>query len=140
LDELDALPGAIDFLEWLKPIVPRSFLITDGFEEYALPICERLGHPMVFCNFVEGDKEGYMNHLIIRLKSQKLRTVEELQRLNFRIIAVGASFNDIGMLKAADEGMFFNPSASLSQAYPEIPMINGYGALKKKISEIVARR
>ncbi|OLP99734.1 hypothetical protein AK812_SmicGene17681 [Symbiodinium microadriaticum] len=36
-----------------------------------------------------------MKRLITRLKDQKLKTVQELQRLNFRIIAVGSSFNDI---------------------------------------------
>jgi hypothetical protein len=44
------------------------------------------------------------------------------------------------MLKAAEEGMFFNPSPNLSEAHPDIPSVRGYEALKKKISEIVARR
>mmetsp|Transcript_85920 Transcript_85920/g.135651 ORF Transcript_85920/g.135651 Transcript_85920/m.135651 type:complete len:584 (+) Transcript_85920:67-1818(+) len=140
MDELDVLPGATDFLEWLKPIVPRSFLITDGFEEYALPIFDKLGHPMVCCNFIEGDKDGYMNKLIIRLKSQKLRTVEELQRLNFRIIAVGSSFNDVDMLSAAEQGILFNPSDAVKRAHPRFPAVENYEGLKVKILEIVREK
>merc|ERR1719226_4260 len=110
MDGLDVLPGATDFLEWLKPIVPRTFLITDGFEEYANPVEDKLGHPMVFCNFLEADREGYMARLIVRLKDQKIKTVEELQRLNFKVLAVGCSFNDVSMLNAAEAGVLFRPS------------------------------
>ena len=34
MDDLQLLPGATEFLTWLKPIVPRTFMITDGPEEY----------------------------------------------------------------------------------------------------------
>ncbi|OLP99733.1 Phosphoserine phosphatase ThrH [Symbiodinium microadriaticum] len=46
MDSLELLPGATDFLQWLKPLVPRTFMITDGPEEYAFPIFHQLGHPM----------------------------------------------------------------------------------------------
>jgi phosphoserine/homoserine phosphotransferase len=150
VEKLEPLDGAKDFLQWLKPIVPRAFLVTDIFEEYAEAMCEKLGHPMVFCNFLEADKEGFLARSVVRMRKpagwgstssfQKTKAVEEFQRLNFRIIAVGSSFNDIGMLKAAEEGMFFNPSENLSLAHPDISTVKGYDALKKKISEIVARR
>eukprot|EP00931_Biecheleriopsis_adriatica_P003949 TRINITY_DN105696_c0_g1_i1.p1 TRINITY_DN105696_c0_g1~~TRINITY_DN105696_c0_g1_i1.p1 ORF type:complete len:599 (+),score=137.78 TRINITY_DN105696_c0_g1_i1:47-1798(+) len=136
MDGLDVLPGAADFLEWLKPIVPRTFMLTDGFEEYALPIFDKLGHPMVFCNFVEGDREGFMSKLIIRLKGQKLKTVQELQRLNFRIIAVGSSFNDVDMLHTAEKGILYRPSDEVRQKHPEFPTVANYEELKSKILEI----
>jgi len=137
MNDLDVLPGATDFLEWLKPIVPRTFMITDGFEEYALPMFDKLGHPMVFCNFLEADKDGYMNKLITRLKHQKLKTVEELQRLNFRIIAVGSSFNDVDMLSAAEQGILYCPSEPVRKEHPEFAVVANHEELKKKILEIV---
>jgi len=140
MDGLDVLPGAIDFLEWLKPIVPRAFIITDGFEEYALPIFDKLGHPMVFCNFLEADKEGYLSKLVIRLKDQKLKTVQELQRLNFRIIAVGSSFNDIDMLRASDRGILYGPSDRVREKNADFPMVASHEELKAKILEIVRPR
>jgi len=136
MNDLDVLPGATDFLEWLKPIVPRTFMITDGFEEYALPIFDKLGHPMVFCNFVEADRDGYMNKLVTRLKDQKLKTVEELQRLNFRIIAVGNSFNDVDMLRAAEKGILYRPSEAVRKEHPEFAVVSDHEALKTKILEI----
>merc|ERR1711865_1000472 len=85
---IEPLPGAKEFMEWLKPVVPRSFMLTDTFEEYALPVFAKLGHPMVFCNFLAADDEGYMVRQVTRLKDQKKRAVEEFQRLNFRIISI----------------------------------------------------
>jgi len=137
MDQLDVLPGATDFIQWLKPIVPRTFMITDGSEEYALPIFDKLGHPMVFCNFVEADSEGYFHTLVTRLKDQKLKTVEELQRLNFRIIAVGNSYNDIAMLRAAEKGILYCPSSVIREKHPEFPVVANYEELKSKILEIV---
>jgi len=149
VERLEPLDGAKKFLQWLKATVPRAFLVTDIFEEYAQAMCEKLGHPMVFCNFLEADKEGFLARNVVRMRSpagwgstssyQKTKCVEEFQRLNFRIIAVGASFNDIGMLKAAEAGMFFKPPAKLSQAHPEIPGVRGYDDLKKRITEIIGQ-
>ncbi|CAJ1354552.1 unnamed protein product [Effrenium voratum] len=138
MDGLELSPGATQFLEWLKPIVPRTFMITDGPEEYALPIFDQLGHPMVFCNFFEADDEGFMKRLITRLKGQKLKTVQELQRLNFRIMAVGNSFNDIDMLHAAEKGVLYRPSEAIKKEHPEIPVVNNYDELKEHIRQIVA--
>lgn len=137
MNDLEVLPGATDFLEWLKPIVPRTFMITDGFEEYALPMFDKLGHPMVFCNFLEADRDGYMNKLVTRLKDQKLKTVEELQRLNFRIIAVGSSFNDVDMLRAAEQGILYCPSETVKKEHPEFAVVANHEELKKKILDIV---
>jgi len=137
LQGIEPLPGALEFLEWLKPVVPRSFMITDCFEEYAKPVFEKLGHPSVLCNFLEADSEGYMTRLIVRCQDQKTRAVEEFQRLNFRIIAIGHSFNDIPMLKAAEHGILLKPSEKLVAAHPEIHSVNNFEELQANILDAV---
>jgi len=137
VEKIDVLPGAKEFLEWLKPILPRAFLLTDSFEEYALPIFDQLGHPMVFCNFLEADEDGYLAKHIVRLKDQKLKTVQEFQRLNFRVIAVGYSFNDIPLLREAEQGILFNPSDKIVDAHPDLPCVRSHDELKDKILEII---
>jgi len=137
VERIEPLPGAKDFLEWLKPIVPRSFMITDTFEEYAKPVFDKLGHPMVFCNFVGADEDGFLNKHIVRLTDQKKLACEEFQRLNFKIIAIGYSFNDIPMMKAAEHGIFFNPSDHLMKAHPEFQTVKNYDELKTTIKEIL---
>lgn len=133
LQGIEPLPGALDFLRWLKPVVPRSFMITDSFEEYAKPVFNKLGHPSVLCNFLEADHEGYMTKLVTRCADQKMRAVEEFQRLNFRIIAIGHSFNDIPMLKAAEHGILLKPSEQVVAAHPEIQSVSNFEELKEKI-------
>merc|ERR1719265_1104994 len=86
LKAVEPYPGSQEFLQWLKDKVPRSFMITDTFEEYAKPVFEKLGHPAVFCNFLETDREGYMTRHVVRQIGQKKASVEEFQCLNFRII------------------------------------------------------
>lgn len=136
---IEPLPGALDFMSWLKPIVPRAFMVTDSFEEYALPIFHKLGHPMVFCNFLEADDEGFMARQVVRVGGQKRLAVEEFQRLNFRIIAIGSSFNDVPMMKAAEHGIVFKPSHHLKAAHPEISSAANYEELKARILQIVQK-
>ena len=94
---------------------------------------------MVFCNFFEADDEGFLKRLITRLRNQKLKTVQELQQLNFRIIAVGNSFNDIDMLRAAEKGVLFRPSEFVRKDHPEIPYVMSYEELKRFIAEAVEK-
>lgn len=133
LQGIEPFEGAKDFLQWLKPVVPRSFLITDSFEEYAKPVFEKLGHPSVFCNFLEADSEDFMTRFVERLEDQKRKSVEEFQRLNFRVMAIGHSFNDIPMLKAADYGILLKPSKEVAGAHPSIASVHDFEALKKQI-------
>jgi len=137
---LEPLPGANDFLTWLKPIVPRSFMISDSFEEFAMPIFQKLGHPMVFCNFLESDHDGYMVRHVVRLRDQKRLAVEEFQRLNFRVIAIGSSYLDVPMIKTAEAGILFKPSQHITDAHPEIATAMNYEELKTRILEIIADR
>ena len=37
-----------EFLEWLKPLVPRILLLTDTFEEYAMPMFEQLRRALLY--------------------------------------------------------------------------------------------
>jgi len=137
IDIIDPTPGAREFLEWLKLVVPRTFMITDTCEEYAVSIFEKLEHPMVFCNFLVADEDGFFCDHVVRVHGQKRLAVEEFQHLNFRVLAIGHSFNDIPMLKVAERGVLFNPSDHLVQAHPEIPAVHGFHALKGKILAIV---
>merc|ERR1719277_2215305 len=134
---MEPMPGAKDFLQWLKPVVPRSFMISDSFEEFATPIFQKLEHPMVFCNFLEADDEGYMTRHVVRLKDQKRLACEEFHRLNFRVIAIGGSYLDVPMLKTAEHGIFFKPSEHMVKSHPEIPRAQNYDELKLRILDIV---
>jgi phosphoserine/homoserine phosphotransferase len=131
------LPGAVDMLKSLYPICPRIFILTDTFETYAQPMFEQLGQFTVFCHSLELDSDGYIKQHVLRLKDQKRKAVEALGTLNFKCIAVGDSFNDISMLKAAEVGILFRPSENVKKAHPELPVIEEHAELLRVISDIL---
>merc|ERR1719424_2009678 len=126
VQDMEPLPGCRDFLTWLNKTVPRVLLLTDTFEEYAMPMFEKLGYPSVFCHSLDVNEEGFLTGHILRLRDQKRKTVEALQRLNFRVIAVGDSFNDVSMMKAAEHGIFMHSSAKVEEAHPDFPVCKRY--------------
>merc|ERR1719238_610982 len=98
---------------------------------------EKLNYPSVFCNSLVVNEEGFITGHILRLRDQKRKAVEALQRLNFRVIAVGDSFNDVSMMKAAEHGIFMHSSAKVEGAYPQFPVCRKYDELKNRILDIV---
>src|SRR3989344_5456272 len=63
-------PGAGAFLQWLKK---RSevVILSDTFYEFAAPIIEKLGKPMLFCNSLEVCAKGIITDYHIRQKDGK---------------------------------------------------------------------
>merc|ERR1719362_2678851 len=138
IGNMEPLPGCKEFLEWLKKVVPRVVLLTDTFEEYAMPLFDKLGFPSVFCNSLTVSEQGEITGHILRLRDQKRKAVESFQRLNFRVIAVGDSFNDISMMTAAERGILIYPSEKVKQAHPEFPVARDHYDLRMKIGRILS--
>jgi phosphoserine/homoserine phosphotransferase len=131
------LPGAVNMLAELYKICPRIIILTDTFENYAQPMFEQLGQFTVFCHSLKIDNDGYIEKHVLRLTDQKRKAVESLHGLNFKCIAIGDSFNDISMLKAADVGILFRPSEKVKAAHPEFPVIDKHEDLKDVIVDIL---
>ena len=51
--------------------------------------------------------------------------------LNFRVLAVGDSYNDVTMLRAADRGYLFNPPQKVAADCPDIPVVRNYLELQE---------
>ena len=133
------LPGAVEMLSSLYPLCPRIFILTDTFENYAQPMFEQLGQFTVFCHSLQIDNEGFIEKHVLRLTDQKRKAIESLKTLNFKTIAVGDSFNDISMLKAAEVGILFRPSENVKKAHPEFPVIEDHKELRQVIADVLLR-
>lgn len=72
----------------------------------------------------------YVGQLPRIKKNLKLKAVKFLKRTGFKVIAVGGSYNDLGMLKEADLGILFNPSKKLIKQLPELPAAKNYSEVK----------
>lgn len=134
---LDPLPGAIEFTKWLMGQT-RLIILSDTFEEFAAPLMKKLGNPTLFCHNLEVNEEGFVTNYCLRQSNQKQKAIEALRSLNFRILAAGDSYNDLTMLKSADQGIFFKPPLSITEENPQFPVTHEHNELKAKIEAFLA--
>ena len=130
------LEGALDFLNELRALVP-VIILSDTFEQFATPFVRQLGWPTLFCNrlIVVNDRiTGYR----LRVESQKVKTVKALQDLNYRVVSVGDSFNDTGMLLAAQRGFFFRAPPNVRAQFPQLQTTETYPELMQMIRRDMA--
>ncbi len=131
---LRPLPGAAEFLDWLRERA-QVLILSDTFYEFAMPLMRQLGYPMLFCHRLGLDVEGRIVDYYIRLPDQKRRAVLALRQLEFRVIAAGDSYNDTAMLGAADVGILFRPPENVIAEFPYFPVTRSYEELRQAFEE-----
>ena len=102
--QIDPLPGAREFLDELRSFT-QVIVLSDTFEEFAMPLMKKLGYPALFCNSLSVDPDGTITDFHMRVENSKLTTVKALQSIGFETIASGDSYNDLGMIQASKAGL-----------------------------------
>jgi phosphoserine/homoserine phosphotransferase len=133
---LELMPGALDFVNWLHGRV-QMVVVSDTFREFADPLLEKMGWPVLFCHHLTIDKEGNITDFNLRQNEAKKRVVEALQNLNFKVIAIGDSYNDVSMLRQAQHGILYRPPQNVIDDNPDIRFVNSYSQLKNLVSGIL---
>ena len=134
INSLDPLPGACEFLDWLKAR-GRVVILSDTFEEFAGPLMAKLGHPTLFCHNLVVEADGRIADYQLRLDNHKQKAVEAFRDLNFHVVAVGDSYNDLAMIRAAHQGILFNAPNNVISENPDLPTASTYEVLKAKIEK-----
>ena len=129
IGELEPLPGAREFLDWLRGRF-QVVILSDTFYGFAEPLMRMLGHPTLFCHDLEVDAGGRIRDYRLRMPDQKRASVEAFRSLNFRVIAAGDSYNDTTMLGAADRGILFCPPDNVIAEFPQFPVTTSYDELR----------
>ena len=132
IGSLEPLPGAYDFVQWIRSKT-RLVILSDTFSEFADPLMKKLDFPTLFCHSLIIDQNQKISGYKLRQKNHKQKAVEAFQSLNFSVTAAGDSYNDLTMLKKAENGILFCPPSSLMDAYPDFPVAHSYDDLKKAI-------
>ncbi|HMO58933.1 MAG TPA: bifunctional phosphoserine phosphatase/homoserine phosphotransferase ThrH [Roseiflexaceae bacterium] len=125
---LDPLPNAAAFLDRIRSTM-QVIVVSDTFYEFAAPLMEKLGRPTLFCHTLETDDHGMISGYRLRLPDSKTRTAESLRLIGFDVVAVGDSYNDTGMLGAANHGILFSPPANVVAEFPQFPAVYDHEAL-----------
>lgn len=131
---LELMPGALDFISWLHKKA-QMIIVSDTFREFADPLLEKMGWPVLFCHHLTIDKNGFITDFNLRQADAKKKVVEALQKLNFKVIAIGDSYNDISMLRTAELGILFKPPQNVIDDNKDLPVVNSYLGLKKLVGD-----
>ena len=132
------LPGAREFLDALRGRY-QVIILSDTFYEFADPLMRQLGRPTLFCHRLLVVGDGFVAEYRLRQPDQKRQAVHALKGLNFKVIAAGDSFNDTGMLGAADAGFIIHPPPGIVAQFPQFPVNHSYAELKAAIDGAAAR-
>lgn len=132
ISTLTPLPGAKEFVDWLKSKT-RLIILSDTFAEFAQPLMKQLDYPTLFCHELVVESDGRISDYKLRQSDQKRKAVNAFKELNFKIIAAGDSYNDLTMLQSADHGILFKPAERMVKEYPEFPVTHTHDALKAEL-------
>jgi phosphoserine / homoserine phosphotransferase len=136
ISTLDPLPGAVEFIKWMQSRT-QLIIVSDTFTEFAEPLLIKLGRPTLFCHHLTTDSNGTITNYILRQQDAKRKVTEALQSLNYKVIAIGDSFNDISMLRKADVGILYNPPENVIRENGDLMITRSYEELKGIISGLL---
>ena len=133
---IDPLPGAKKFMDELRSIT-QVIIVSDTFKEFATPLMKKLGWPTIFCNSLVVSDDGFIDDYKMRIDNSKLSTIRALSLIGFQTIASGDSYNDLDMLRYADEGFLFRSTEQIKADHPELPAFEEYADLLNAIKKVM---
>lgn len=134
--KMDPLDGAVEFLDWVRSQT-QVIIVSDTYMEFAKPLMAKLGWPTLFCNSLSIDTSGAIVDYHLRQPDGKRHVAKALQSLNFKVIAMGDSYNDISMLQTADHGFLFRPPQNVIDEYPQFPVTQTYEEIRQLIEKVL---
>jgi len=135
ISTLKPFPGARDFIHWLRQRM-QVIIVSDTYTEFAGPLMRQLDFPTIFCNDLIIDEKGSIIDYRLRQKDGKRKVAEALQSLNYKVIGLGDSYNDISMLRQSDFGIFYNPPENVRKENEDLKVVKTYGELRELIGSI----
>ncbi|MEA3443387.1 MAG: bifunctional phosphoserine phosphatase/homoserine phosphotransferase ThrH [Bacteroidota bacterium] len=131
------LDGAKEFLDFLRTKIP-VIVVSDTFKEFAKPLMAQLGNPTLLCHSLTTNGDGMITNYNLRQKDPKRKVVQALQSLEYEIIAMGDSYNDVTMLQQANQGILFSPPQNVIDEFPQFPVVTNYEELREELSNIIS--
>ena len=111
----------------------QVIILSDTFFNLSAPVFKKLSYPSVFCHKLLINESNMISGIEMCKEEHKKLTLEYMNSLNFRTIAIGDSLNDLGMLEEADIGILFKSSNSIKSKYSQYYSCDTYSDLLIKI-------
>lgn len=128
ISTLEPMEGAREFLDELHGIT-QVVVLSDTFEEFAMPLIEKLGRPTIICNSLVIDEDGMITGHKMRCEQTKLTSVKAFHEMGVETLAAGDSHNDIGMIKNSKAGWLFKSTDAIKAEFPELSALETYDEL-----------
>tara|TARA_B110000879_G_C10936855_1_gene418222 strand:+ start:68 stop:685 length:618 start_codon:yes stop_codon:yes gene_type:complete len=128
---LEPLPGAKDFIDWLRERF-QVVILSDTFYEFASPLMKQLGYPTLLCHKLETADDGTVVNYHLRQANPKRQAVVGFKSMYYRTIAAGDSYNDTTMLAEADAGILFHAPDNVINEFPQFPAVQTFDDLKRE--------
>jgi phosphoserine/homoserine phosphotransferase len=132
ISTIKPLEGALEMINWLKQVT-RLIIVSDTFVEFADPLMRQLDYPTLFCHSLEVNEKNQIVGYKLRQNDSKKQVVKALKSMNYTVIALGDSYNDISMLQEAESAFLYRPPQNVINDYPEFPVANNYMEMKELI-------
>ena len=126
---MEPLPGARTFLDWLRART-QVIVVSDTYVEFAQPLMGKLGWPTLLCHDLTIDSSGAIAGYNLRQTDGKRKVVQAFTELNYQVLAMGDSYNDVNMLNAAHQGILFRPPQNVVDEFPQFAVTTTYDELR----------
>lgn len=133
---LEPMEGAREFLDELRGIT-QVVVLSDTFEEFAMPLIEKLGRPTIICNSLVIDDDGMIVGHKMRCEQTKLTSVKAFHEMGVETLAAGDSHNDIGMIQNSKAGWLFKSTDAIKAEFPQILALETYDELLTAIKAAI---
>jgi len=133
---LGPLPGAAEFLNWLRERF-QVIILSDTFYEFGMPLMAQLGYPTLLCHRLRVENDRIVGYEL-RQASAKRQSVRALHTLYFKVIATGDSYNDTEMLAQADRGILMTPPQNVVAEFPQFPVAWNFDELRERFMDAAA--
>lgn len=121
------MEGAVEFLDELRSLT-QVIILSDTFTEFAKPLMRQLNWPTIWCNSLVVDDQDRIAAHLMRLQDGKCKAIKALKQLNYRTFAAGDSYNDLSMIREADEGCLFRAPQNILREHPDLEIAQSYDA------------
>jgi phosphoserine/homoserine phosphotransferase len=98
---------------------------------------KQLDYPTLFCHSLEVNEKNQIIGYKLRQNDSKKQTVKALKSMNYTVIALGDSYNDISMLQEADNAFLFKPPQNVINDFPDFPIANDYVEMKRLLLKML---
>ncbi len=136
IEKIEPMDGAKAFLDKLRAKT-QVMILSDTFTQFGMPLMKKLGYPTLLCNTLEVADSGEITGFKMRIEKSKYTTVKALQSIGYETIAVGDSYNDLGMIRASKAGFLFRSTDKIKADNPDLLALEEYDDLMNEIEKVL---